>query len=91
MQMKAAGLTWDCALVDDGTLDTVIEVQPITPKRKTTQGVERYEPQTVRFSQEYATQIHVRTVTGKVLHLGLRHLCREAIDAYDAEVLPNDK
>jgi hypothetical protein len=89
MQIRASGFTWDCMLVDDGTLDTVIEVQPITPKYKSAHHIEHYKSQTMRFSQEYGSQI--RTNKGRVIASALRLLFKESIDAYDAESLPGEQ
>lgn len=74
------GHKWHCALVSDGSLDTLIEVQPIKLKRD---GGFVLKSQTVRFSQEYATQIYTRK--GKVINARLQSLMREAIEAYNAE------
>lgn len=74
------GHKWHCVLVSDGSLDTLIEVQPIKLKRD---GGFALKSQTVRFSQEYATQIYTRK--GKVINARLQSLMREAIKAYDTE------
>lgn len=79
------GHKWQCTLVSDGSLDTLIEVQPIRLKRD---GGFALKAQTVRFSHEYASQIYTRK--GKILNARFQSLCREAIEAYDTEDLPRE-
>ena len=86
MQMRAAGMLWDVRLWKDGLGGDKVVVQPITPKRiNAKEGVVRYKAQVMAF----ATQEH-RTSKGKLLYTGWRRLAKQAIEAYDAEVLPND-
>jgi hypothetical protein len=82
MQFLVAGHRWQCFRVGDGTLDTLIEVQPISLKRN---GGKPLKAQTIRFSQEYASQIFTRK--GRVIQNRLTQLCREAVEAYDAQEL----
>jgi hypothetical protein len=77
------GKKWQCALVSDGSLDTLIEVQPVLLKRDGGYGL---KAQTIRFSHEYASQIY--TKKGRVLNTRFKQLCREAIEAYDTESVP---
>lgn len=74
------GHRWHCALVSDGSLDTLIEVQPIRLKQD---GGFALKAQTIRFSHEYASQCYTRK--GKVINARLQSLMREAIEAYDSE------
>jgi hypothetical protein len=85
MQFRASGLTWHVTHVSDGSLDTLIEVQPIALKRD---GQRRYKAQTVRFSQDYASQMY--SSKGRVFSNRLKQLAKEAIEAYDADMLPGD-
>jgi hypothetical protein len=70
MTIRYEGAMYDVFLVDDGTLDTVIEV---TRRRDQTSHVER-------FDQEYASGFRKRS--GEMTREGLRVLGREVIDAW---------
>ena len=83
MKMRTAGLIWDVTLVDDGSMDAVIEVQPIRHKQD---GGQVFKAQTVRFNPDF----RVRAVNGRVFASNFRQLAKQAIEAYDADTLPTD-
>lgn len=62
---------WDVYLIDDGTLDTVISVQPVRGD---------HPAQQVRFDGEYASEYRYRD--GELTIKGLRELGIEAAEAY---------
>ena len=82
MRIRTDGRLWDVFLADDGTLDTVITVQPVAPRRKPRGQKPEYWPeQTERFSQEFAADY--RRSDGSMTKNGLRALGLEAIEAYE--------
>ena len=65
---------FDVSLGDDGTLDTVIIVQP--PNGKCEE---------IRYSTEYGA--HFRDDTGAMTDIGFEELAEEAVDAYIEQYL----
>lgn len=84
MRIKYDQKLWDVFLKDDGTLDTVISVQPVAPKKVTRQGKEFYPELETRFDMEYASQF--RRASGELTLIGLRTLGLEAIEDYSADL-----
>lgn len=96
MRIRYAGKLWDVWLQDDGTLDTVISVQPVgRPKAHSYSldgGMTYYDYPTdyrgpyypaleERFDIEYASEF--RRPNGEMTMRGLRVLGQEAADAYE--------
>ena len=85
MRIRYAGRMWDVMLEDDGSLDTVVSIQPVGwLRRPDANGFngERYPSQTERFSVEFAGDL--RRPNGEMTMRGLRILGQEAAEAYDA-------
>jgi hypothetical protein len=85
MRIREDGKLWDVWLCDDGTLDTVIAVQPVAPKRRASGGqvAEYWPPVETRFDGEYAAEY--RDKTGAMSERGLRELGREAVQDYSED------
>ena len=84
MRIKSSSKLFDVYLRDDGTMDTVITIQPVSPrKRPRGQEAEYWPEQEVRFDGEYAS-FHRRS-NGEMTAKGLRELGREACADYDFE------
>lgn len=66
--------TYDCFLVDEGTLDTAIQV-----------GREGYPSKIYRYDAEFASEY--RDESGAMTDEGFKELCRDAIDAYETEIV----
>lgn len=71
MRIKYDGKLWDVYLLDDGTLDTVISVQPVAGN---------FAAQETRYDCEFASQY--RKNTGEMTIKGLRELGIGAIEDY---------
>jgi hypothetical protein len=76
MQVIVAGRRFNTFLIDDGSLDTVIRVQPVVTEDK--HG--KYFSEDIRFDREYANQF--RYADGRMKKDGLRRLSREAAEDY---------
>ena len=75
---------WSVFLEDDGTLDTVISVQPVAPRRLARmQEPEYFTKQQSRFDAENASSFRRRDSSSTPG--GLRELSREEIEGYDLE------
>lgn len=83
MRIRHDGKLWDVFLMDDGTVDTVISVQPIARAKNAYSA-----PREVRFDSEYAAQF--RRSGGSMTLRGLRELGREAIEDYEELEGEND-
>ena len=83
MRIRLDGKLWDVWLEDDGTMDTVISVQPVAPKRRASGGQEaEYWPCVeTRFDGEYASYYRDKQ-TGAMSERGLRVLGKEAAAYY---------
>lgn len=93
MRIRYAGKLWDVQLEDDGTMDTVVSVSPVTRPRNTAENANKYPNdsqgpyypwQEVRFDSEYASE-H-RRPNGEMTMRGLRILGQEAAEAYDFDL-----
>jgi hypothetical protein len=88
MRIRYAGKLWDVWLEDDGTMDTVISIQPVAKSKQNlntsgTGNPEYYYPrQEMRFDSEYASEF--RRPNGEMTMRGLRILGQEAAESYDA-------
>jgi hypothetical protein len=81
MRIRYAGKLWDVRLVDDGTLDTVIAVQPVRPQSRPAGQEPIYFPEyEARFDMEFAASY--RRTDGAMTFRGLRELGREAAEGY---------
>jgi hypothetical protein len=87
MRIRSDGKLFDVCLENDGTLDTVISVQPVAPKkryRNAPNDTEYFPRVETRFDCEYASQY--RDKDGAMTERGLRELGREACaDYYEFE------
>ena len=81
MRVRTDGRLWDVTLRDDGTMDTVIEVQPVAVRRQLAGQQREYWPaETVRFDADHAADCRDRD--GAMTTRGLRELGLEAIGDY---------
>lgn len=81
MKLKHDGRLWEVFLCDDGTMDTVISVQPVRMKSGVHgQNPEYYPIIEERFDCEFASQY--RRADGSMTLRGLRELGKEAIESY---------
>lgn len=71
MRIRYAGCLWDVDLVDDGTLDTHVQVESVRNPTPEGRG-------SATFSQEYASQY--RRKDGLMTGKGLRALAIEVIE-----------
>jgi len=85
MRIKSNGKLFDVYISDDGTMDTVITIQPVSPRKRASGGQEaEYWPEReVHFDGEYAS--FYRRSNGEMTDKGLRELGREACSDYDFE------
>lgn len=92
MRIRCEGRLWSVWLEDDGTIDTVIAVQPVARPRNTAKNFKMYPSdahgpyfpsQTVRFDGEYAASY--RDSSGCMTKRGLQELGAEAVESYDFE------
>ena len=84
MKIREQGRLWNVWLEDDGTLDTVIGIQPVAIRHQHAgQGPEYWPSLSVRFDGEYAADW--RFDSGEMSEEGIRALGREAIESYDFE------
>lgn len=85
MKLRQDGRLWEVFLCDDGTMDTVISVQPVRAKsRRVNRDPEYYKTQETRFDMEYAWSY--RRSDGSMTLRGLRKLGREAIESYQEDL-----
>jgi hypothetical protein len=80
MIVQAQGRRWEVHLLDDGTLDTVISVQPVA-QRYDRDGNLVNPAQEFRFSDTH----DYRRGDGSLTQAGFRLLALEAIDEYEME------
>ena len=71
---------FDISLSDDGTLDTVITVDPLNDY-----GIDKAGAQDIRFSTEYV--VECRDETGAMTDEGFQELAAEALEAYIEQYL----
>lgn len=86
MRIKSDGRLFDIWLCDDGTMDTVISIQPVAPKKKYANApndTEYWPAEEVRFDGEFASSF--RDKDGAMTDKGLRELGREAATDYQFE------
>jgi hypothetical protein len=89
MIIRDGGKLFEVQLEDDGSLDTVISVQPVAPRkrfRNAPNDSEYYPRQEFRFSQEYAAGF--RRPSGELTAVGFQYLAHEAAQDYE---FPEDK
>lgn len=87
MRIRYAGNLWNVSLMDDGTLDIVISVQPVRAKKRyRNQAPHHFPEQEIRFSTEDAAEF--RRSDGSMTLGGLRELGKQAVDAYE---YPNEE
>jgi hypothetical protein len=79
MRIRANGVLFDVCLEDDGTLDTVISLQPVRPRVQRKHDSEYWPKQQFRYSDtsEY------RAKDGSMTVVGLRTLGHDAAFEYD--------
>ena len=71
---------FEISLGDDGTLDTVIVVDPLNDL-----AIDKAGPQEIRFSTEYGAMF--RDDTGAMTQLGFEELAEEAFETYIEQYL----
>lgn len=82
MRVNASGVRFEVSLLNDGSLDTVIGVQPVKPrKRAMSQAPVMWPEQEFRFSIDFASNYRLKN--GRLTDKGLRELGKQAIELYD--------
>lgn len=82
MRLNADGIRFEVSLIDDGTLDTVIGVQPVKPrKQQYNRPPIMWPEQEFRFSIDFANNYRLKN--GRLTAIGLRELGKQAINDYD--------
>jgi len=81
MRLNADGIRFEVSLIDDGTLDTVIGVQPVKPrKQQYNRPPIMWPEQEFRFSIDFANNYRLKN--GRLTAIGLRELGKQAINDY---------
>ena len=84
MRVNADGMRFEVSLIDDGSLDTVIGVQPVKPrKRAMSQAPVMWPEMEFRFSLDLQKSSNYRLKNGRLTAQGLRELGKQAIELYD--------
>jgi len=81
MRLNADGIRFEVSLIDDGSLDTVIGVQPVKPrKQQYNRPPIMWPEQEFRFSIDFANNYRLKN--GRLTAIGLRELGKQAINDY---------
>jgi hypothetical protein len=84
MRLNADGVRFQISLLNDGTLDTIIGVQPVKPRKQSAKQESIMWPeQTFRFSLDLQKSSNYRLKNGRLTAIGLRELGKQAIELYD--------
>ena len=84
MRLNANGIRFTVDVIDDGTLDTVIGVQPVKPRKQQYKRPPIMWPeQEFRFSIDLQEVNHYRLKNGRLTSVGLRELGKQAIELYE--------
>lgn len=82
MRLNASGVRFEVSLLSDGSLDTVIGVQPVKPRKyRANQAPIMWPEQEFRFSVDFASNYRLKN--GRLTAKGLRELGKQAIEDYD--------
>ena len=84
MRLNTNGIRFVVDVIDDGTLDTVIGVQPVKPrKQQHNKPPIMWPEQEFRFSIDLQEVNHYRLKNGRLTSVGLRELGKQAIELYE--------
>lgn len=83
MRVRQHGKLWDVYLQDDGTMDTVISVQPVAPKKRPRNQEPEYFP---KIETRFTDTSEMRRRDGSLTLTGLRELALEAINDYSEDL-----